>query len=371
MGKSNTEDFYGIKPDDDIDLIEMLKFIKIYKGLIIRITMISIVVGLVIALGSKVEYLSYCKLMPESQEGLQPDMGGLGNLVGLAGINLNMNDKNALTPDTYPQIASSVPFLLKIWDEPINFEKQDTITTPYIFFKDIDRPSFIGYFYQYTIGLPFQILKWSSNNSKETTEFNDIIKNKIIKLSKFDSKLLEKFKSRISVSVDPKSGIITISSEMPDAQASAEIVSNSLELLTEYIIDYKISKAQENLDFIQARYNESKEEFNNSQERLALFNDRNLNVVTSVAQTEQQRLQNEYNIAFEIFKGLATQLEQAKIKVKEETPVFIVLEPVQKPVKKSKPKRLYLLIGFTFFGILIGFFTVFLKYFYFKYKNNW
>lgn len=360
-----------MKPEDDIDLIEMLRFFKTYKRLIIRISVIFSLTGLIIGLGSKVEYVSFCKLMPESQEGLQSDMGGLGGLVGLAGINLNMSDKNALTPDVYPQIASSIPFLLKIWNEQIHFEKQDTLTTPYIFFKEIDRPSFIGYFYQYTVGLPFQILKWSSNKNKETIKFEEITEDKIIKLSKFDSKLLERFKSRITVTVDSKSGIITISSEMPDAQASAEIVSQSLELLTEYVTDYKISKAQENLDFIQARYNESKEDFINSQEQLALFNDRNLNVVTAVAQTEQQRLQNEYNIAFEIFKGLATQLEQAKIKVKEETPVFIVLEPVQKPVKKNKPKRLYLLIGFTLFGIFIGLFTVILKYFYIKFKNKW
>jgi hypothetical protein len=41
---------------------------------------------------------------------------------------------------------------------------------------------------------------------------------------------------------------------------------------------------------------------------------RNRNVVTSLAQAESQRLQNEYNLAFEVYKGLATQLEQAKIK---------------------------------------------------------
>ena len=91
--------------------------------------------GLLIAFGSKVEYEASCKLMPESQEGMKPNLGGLGSLAGLAGINLDMGGSGALTPELYPQIAQSVPFLLKILNEPIHFEKQDTTTTSYIFFK--------------------------------------------------------------------------------------------------------------------------------------------------------------------------------------------------------------------------------------------
>jgi uncharacterized protein involved in exopolysaccharide biosynthesis len=203
----------------------------------------------------------------------------------------------------------------------------------------------------------------------ETFEIEEYDSNNIIKLNREDYKLLEKFNDRINVQVDPKTGIITISSQMPDAQASAEIVKNSVMLLTEYVTNYKISKAQQNLNFIQNRFDESKNEFIKVQEQLASFSDKNRNVVSAMAQTELNRLQNQYDIAFEVYKELASQMEQAKIRVKEVTPVFIVLEPVVKPVEKSKPKRLYILVGFTLLGGLTGLLIIFIKYLSLKYRK--
>jgi hypothetical protein len=58
-----------------------------------------LVIGLMIAFGSKVEYEASCKLMPENQEGMKSNLGGLGSLAGLAGINLDMGGTGALTPE--------------------------------------------------------------------------------------------------------------------------------------------------------------------------------------------------------------------------------------------------------------------------------
>lgn len=348
----NIENRNPIIQNDEIDLIEVAKTIWKGRKLILKVTGIFLLLGLFVAFGSKVEYEASCKLMPESQEGMKPNMGGLGSLAGLAGINLDMGGSGALTPELYPEIAKSVPFLLKILNEPIHFEKQDTTTTSYIFFKEVDQPSIISSVIKYTIGLPFVIKGWLFESEEALN--NDKGKSKIIRLSKEDSQLIESFKERISVSVDIKSGIISITSEMPDALASAEMAELSVQLLTEYIIEYKISKVQENLDFVKARYDEAKVDFEKIQEQMAFFSDRNKNVVTAFAQTERQRLQNEYNISFDIYKGLATQLEQAKIKVKEETPVFTVLEPVRVPIDKSTPKRKIIMVVSLFLGGFVG-----------------
>jgi len=165
---------------------------------------------------------------------------------------------------------------------------------------------------------------------------------------------LKEFRKRISVDVDSKSGILTLTAEMPDAVAAAELAQLSIDILTKYVSDYKVRKAQENYDFVQARYKEAKTEFEKNQEALAMFNDRNRNVVTALAQAESQRLQNEYNLAFEVYKGLASQLEQAKIKVKEETPVFTVLEPVIVPNRKSFPNTIVVILSSAILGCLVG-----------------
>jgi LPS O-antigen subunit length determinant protein (WzzB/FepE family) len=66
--------------DDEIDLIEVAKTIWAGRKLILKVTAVFLVIGLVIAFGSKVEYEASCKLMPETQEGMKSNLGGLGSL---------------------------------------------------------------------------------------------------------------------------------------------------------------------------------------------------------------------------------------------------------------------------------------------------
>lgn len=349
--------------NDEIDLIEVAKTIWAGRKLIMKVTAIFFLFGLVIVFDSKVEYKASCKLLPETQEGTKNNLGGLSSLAGLAGINLDLlSDTYALSPELYPEIAQSAPFLLKILNEPIPFEKYGTTVTAYTYFKLMEKPTFIGTIFNYTVGLPIVLKKrlTKSNESADLEKSND----RLIKLSKEDSKILENFKERIHVTVDPQTGILTFTTEMPDALAASTLTRLSIDLLTQYIIEYKVGKANENLDFIQTRFDEAKINFQNTQDRLAIFNDRNRNVITSQAQIEQLRLQNEYNLAFELYKGLSSQLEQAKIKVKEQTPVFTVLEPVKIPIDKSKPQVVLILTIVTFTGVFFG---VVYIYFYFRF----
>jgi len=77
-------------------------------------------------------------------------------------------------------------------------------------------------------------------------------------------------------------------------------------------------------------------------------------VATAVARTEQERLTAEYTLVFGIYSELAKKLEQAKIEIKEETPVFTIIKPVSVPTEKSKPNRPYILGVFVFIGLVIG-----------------
>ena len=96
--------------NDEIDLVEVARTIWKGRKLILKVTIVFFLLGLLVAFGSKVEYAASCKLMPESQEGMKSNLGGLGSLAGLACINLDMAGTAALTPELYSQIAKSVPF---------------------------------------------------------------------------------------------------------------------------------------------------------------------------------------------------------------------------------------------------------------------
>lgn len=356
--KHNIDKEPHIVEEDEIDLAEVAKTIWENRRTIYKTMAVFIVLGLIVAFGSKVEYEASCKILPDAQDTKMPGLGGLGGLAGLAGINLDFGGQGGLSPELYPQIVQSLPFQLEIINKELTFEKKDTVVSSYVYFKEIDSPSLLGYVAEYTIGLPGKVKKLFSGEGEEMP----VIKregSEIIRISKEDSDLIEAFKDRFSVIADVKTGLITISTEMPDPNAAAELAEAGINLLQSHVINHKINKAQENLQFIRERYEEAKSKFEKAQQNLATFNDRNLNVVTARAQTEQQLLTNEYNLAFEVFKGLATQSEQAQIKVKEDTPVFTVVEPVKVPVEKSKPKRVLIIMISIFLGLAIGIAVIF------------
>ncbi len=343
--------------EDEIDLAELAKIIWSKRLFIAKMMGIFLLLGLIFAFTSRVEYEASCKLLPESQEG-GPDLGGLGGLAGLAGFDLStFGSSGVLSPELYPEIVNSTPFLYELINTPIYFEKKDTTVSSFNYFKEINRPTFFGLIAEYTFGLPGKIKGFLSSSEKVTLKDYDMVR-----FSKEDWKIIEKYRERLSVSVDTKTGTISISAEMPDPVAAAKVTDLLVEELTRSVTNYKIEKSQINLEFINERFEEAKKEYELKQEQLARFTDRNRNISNSIVQTEYERLQNELNIVFEVYKGLATQLEQAKIKVKEETPVFTALEPVRIPEAKSKPKRFLILIAFTLVGAVSSFLLVFVKF---------
>jgi uncharacterized protein involved in exopolysaccharide biosynthesis len=82
-------------------------------------------------------------------------------------------------------------------------------------------------------------------------------------------------------------------------------------------------------------------------------------------------LQSEFSIATNVYDELAKQLEQAKIQVKEVTPVFSVLEPAVVPHKKTKPKKGTIMIFWLFLGLVTGTSVVFGKEYLSIIREKW
>jgi uncharacterized protein involved in exopolysaccharide biosynthesis len=69
----------------------------------------------------------------------------------------------------------------------------------------------------------------------------------------------------------------------------------------------------------------------------------------------------EVDLSYNLYSELAKQLEEAKIKIQRETPIFKVLEPAQIPVIKSEPKRSVMVLGIAFLGMILSIFIVLIK----------
>ncbi|MEQ9297719.1 MAG: GNVR domain-containing protein [Cyclobacteriaceae bacterium] len=344
---------------EEIDFRELLVLFKSKKGFILRFTLLAAAIGLFIAITSRVEYTASSKLLPESNAQGGLNMAGLGGLAGLAGISLDGSQTGMMSPEVYPEIVNSLPFLIEASNVPVYFSEPEKMYSSFHYFDQVQTLSLGEFVLKYTIGLPGMIFEFFTEPTS-TLEDESLLTSKV--LNRRARGILDSFSKRIILDTDINTGIISLKVEMPDPYAAAELAEKVTELLINRITRYRIEKAEVNLVFIEERYKESKADYENRLEGLAEYTDRNVNVVSSVAQIEIQRLQNEVDVRFGVYKELATQLENAKIKVKEQTPVLTILEPAAVPVEKSSPKRLIILISSALLGMLMAVSIVLFRY---------
>jgi uncharacterized protein involved in exopolysaccharide biosynthesis len=359
--------------DDEIDIIALAKTLWKGRKLIIKTVMFFMLLGLTIAIFSDKEYTASSTMVPQLSSS-KSKMGGLSSLAAMAGFNLNMNmESNELSPYIYPQIVQSVPFQLELMETPFKFEGIDQPISIYEYYTEYAKPNVISLITKYTIGLPFVIINALKPDKPEVSPAlaNDSLLYSPIALTENQELIRKMLSKKVTLETNDKDGYVLLNVIAYDPKLAAQIAYKAQSLLQKYITESKIKKATAQLNFINERYAEKKKEFQKAQSNLAIFVDRNKNVTSAVARTEQDRLQNEYKLAFDVYSQLAQQLEQAQIQVKEDTPVFSIVKPVTVPLERSKPNRPMILVIWTFLGGIIGVGWVFGKHFLVAIKSRW
>lgn len=356
---------------DEIDLIEVALKIWDERKLILKTVAIFFVLGIIIAFGSKKEYKSECTFILDDNQGGSRVSGLLSQFGGLAGINIGDQEGNGIiSPELYPNIIKSTPFMLELLDSKIEIEKFDTTISVFAYLNELEKPSFLNYVKKFTISLPKTILNALKKRKTKVALTVKTINIEIIKLTAEQEIIITNLSKRIIINLNEETGIITLGVELPDPVAAAEFANLTYKKLTEYLIDYKIDKATLDYNFINDRYCEAKQQYEAIQKELAVFRDQNKNVTTAFAQTEEERLQNKYQLAFNVYNSLAQQLEQSKIKIQEAMPVFKILNSVKVPLVRSRPKRSMVLILSVMLGFFAGIFIVFSKMVFVIIKNT-
>ena len=342
--------------EQEIDLVELIQKMWINRWLIIKVTGVFVVLGVLVALFSAKVYTASCDIVPDTGKSGNSKMS---SLAALAGVNLGEGaDVTALSPLVYQNIMNGTSFRKELMQTKIDFEKADKPVSFFDYYtsEEYNKPSVFDYIKKYTIGLPFVILNAIRGEQPEP-DYSAIGNSEgptMETLSKDEYNALKILEQCVSLTLDNKNGYVTITTNMPEAVASAQLAQATVVLLQKYITEFKIAKVQSNLDFIQGRYDEAKKNFEDIQVRRAAFRDANTNTNKYSARVEAEKLDAEYTLAMNLYSELATQLEQAKIEVKKDTPILTVVRPVTIPYKKSKPQRLQILVAFTFLGVVAG-----------------
>ena len=357
--------------EEGIDILGLVKnLLKGWKTIAIALAVCT-VLGLVAAITMKRTYSVSTVLVPQSSSKAN---SSLSSLASLAGFNIGSTPTAELSPLVYPQIVSSVSFRKELLHAPLHYEKADTAVSILTYQKEYVKPTVFGTIRKYTIGLPGVILGALKKEKPEmklpASGEGEGYAPKPVVLTKEEQKLMPMISQAVSLMVDKKEGYLTLTVNGSEPIQTAELAIKAQTMLQDEITRFRTEKAQDELDYIQARYDEVKAEAEQCQYALARMVDRSQSMTTSRARIEQERLQNKYAVANSIYLEMAKQLESAKMAVKKDTPTFAVIQPVAVPTKPSNSRAKTLII-WMFLGGVIGCGIVLVKEYLPKFKEKW
>lgn len=323
---------------------------------IIKVCVIFAALGLAAALIQKPVYSSSCTFVPLSSSS-KGSSASLSSLAAMAGINLgDMSSGESLSPLIYPQLLGSAEFNKELMRVPLHFKRYDEPVSMYDLATDpkyrrVTFGTVLGAIKKYTIGLPFVILNAIRGEQPDIIVPGGEGKKKISAYTKDEYKVYEALSKMISLTVEKKDGYLTLSARSNEALVSAELCQAAMDLMQKYISDFKLSQAENNMAYLQARSEETRQTYLAKQMELAQYLDSNRGIPTALSQTRKQQLQSEYDLAFALYTEVSKQLLQAELKIKNDTPVLSAVKPVNVPMKKSNSRTKTLAI-WVFLGII-------------------
>lgn len=343
---------YKTESDEiEIDLVDIFRKIIAIRKKLYKAIGIGFIIGIIVAVSIPKQYTVKVTLSPE--------MGSSKSGNGLAGLAASFLGSSAATGDVSDalnaslssDIVSSTPFLLELLEMKVTLSDERTVVT---FMDYLDRQS--SPWWIYVIGLPGKVVdsvKSLFNSSDNDNPINNV-KYGTIELTKEESIKITALKKNIAASVDKKTAITSVSVILQDPKVTAVVADSVVHKLQEYIIGYRISKAEEDCIYLEKLYKERQQEYYVAQKKYADYVDTHDNLILQSVRTEQERLQNDMSLAYQVYSQVANQLQVARAKVQEEKPVFAVLEPAVVPQQPSgMGKKVYILL-FIFLSLVLA-----------------
>ena len=332
--------------EEEIDLLELALKVWAERKWILKCCGYAVIVGLVIAFSIPKEYTATATIAPELSDG--KNGGGLSSLAAMAGINMSASSSaDAIYTDLYPDIVSSTPFITELFDVHVESLNAKIDTTLYGYIDDYQRSPW----WSAVTSAPFKVLGWIISIFKDKEEPRDNAKLDPFHLTNEEADVVRALSQRISVFVDKKTGLTTLSVTMQDARIAACLTDTVMSQLQNYVTEYRTNKARKYFQFQQSLFERKKKEYEKAQEEYAKFADANKNIILLSYRVEQERLENDMRLAYNVYTSVAQQLQVAEAKVQEITPVYTIVEPATIPIRAAKPNKAMVLIGIV---LLVG-----------------
>lgn len=330
----------------EIDLTDLLRKIIGIRKKIYKAAGIGLIIGLIIAISIPKQYTVEVTLSPEMGNNKGSGLSGLA--ASFLGSGVTMGDgTDALNASLSPDIISSTPFLLELSIMKIPVSRDETMTLD-TYLDEESSP-----WWSYVIGLPGMVIGGVKSLFAEEDESisYDKASQGTIELSKKESIKIKNLKEMITASVDKKTSMTSVAVTFQNPRVAAVVADSVVKKLQEHIIDYRTFKAKEDCIYLEQLFRERQQEYYAAQKKYADYLDSHDNVILQSVRSEQERLQNDMSLAYQIYSQVASQLQVARAKVQEEKPVFAVVEPAVVPLEPSGISKKIYVLAFIFLSV--------------------
>ena len=365
--EKETKLLHNNQNDDEVelDLMDLLLKVIVIRKMVYKAAGIGLVIGVIVAISIPKQYTVEVTLSPEMGNNKEGGLSGLA--ASFLGSGVTMGDgTDALNASLSADIVSSTPFLLELsaMDIPVTKNEVMTLNT---YLDEETSP-----WWSYVIGFPGMVIGGVKSLFTEEDEITSFDKTSqgAIELSKKESKKIAALKKMITASVDKKTSMTSVTATFQDPKVAAVVADSVVKKLQEYIIDYRTFKAKEDCIYLEKLFKERQQEYYAAQKKYADYLDSHDNIVLQSVRAEQERLQNDMSLAYQVYSQVASQLQVARAKVQEEKPVFAVVEPAVVPLYPSGTSRKVYVLAFIFLSVcIVIFWNLFGKDFLNKFKE--
>lgn len=288
-------------------------------------------------------YTSSLSLAPEVNN--NSNIGGtLGSLASSFGIDLgNMETTDAINPMLYPDLMEDNGFVVGLFDIKVKTKDGNVKCSYYDYLTKHQEYTFWAKGFGYIKKL-FQ--------EKKATRVSKKINPYI--LSKKQDDVASAIRKNITINIDKKTAVITISTEAQDPLICKTIADSVKERLQVYITNYRTRKARVDEQYYKTLMTEAKHEYEKARQRYGSYADANTDVQLASLQSKQDDMENDMQLKYNAYSAMVTQYQAAKAKVQERTPAFTVVKGAAVPIKAAKPKRMLFVLGMLVLGIILS-----------------
>lgn len=349
--EKETKQVYNNHNDEEleIDLMDLLRKVIGIRKKIYKAAGIGLIIGVIVAISIPKQYTVEVTISPEMGNNKGGGLSGLA--ASFLGSGVSMGDgTDALNASLSADIVSSTPFLLELSNMKVPVSGSEEISLS----SYLDEES--SPWWSYVIGFPGMVIGGVKSlfiEDEDESIFSDKASQGTIELSKKESQKIESLKKKIVASVDKKTSMTSVTATFQDSKVAAVVADSVVKKLQEYIIDYRTSKSKEDCLYLEKLFKERQQEYYEAQRKYADYMDSHDNIILQSVRTEQERLQNDMSLAYQVYSQVAGQLQVARAKVQEEKPVFAVVEPAVVPLYPSGTSRKVYVLVFVFLSVCI------------------